>query len=111
MKGLGKALYLHRMACGLKQTELAKRLNVSVTTISRYESDKQSLTADKLSEIADIFGVSVSDIIKTAEGDTQHITTKDEAKVIAALRNLNAEGRSTAIDRIIELQKIPDYKK
>ncbi len=47
-----------RKSKGLSQTDLAKALNVSSSTISRYESGRRQVSFDTISLLADFFGVS-----------------------------------------------------
>ncbi len=47
-----------RIAKGISQTELARRLNVSKQVISRYEeSDYQTVAVSRLQEILDVIGI------------------------------------------------------
>ena len=110
MINLGKAIALQRIECGLTQTELAKRLNVSTTPVCRYETNKQTLTIDMLGQIAEALCTTVSALTIKAEHTDDTPTNKKEAKMLQAMRNLNDEGQSTAIERVKELQKIPDYR-
>jgi len=46
-----------RIAKGVSQTELARRMGVSKQVISRYESDYQTVSIARLQEILDAIGV------------------------------------------------------
>ena len=52
-----------RKEYGLKQEELAARINVSQQTISRIENEENSLPADTLTDLAKFFDVSVDYIL------------------------------------------------
>lgn len=49
-----------RKAKNMTQSELAKEINVSEKTISRWEKDDTLMKANKAKELADYFGVSVA---------------------------------------------------
>lgn len=48
-----------RKTKNMTQSELAKEINVSEKTISRWEKDKTLMKANKAKELADFFGVTV----------------------------------------------------
>lgn len=52
-----------RKEYGLKQEELAAKINVSQQTISRIENEENSLPADTLTDLAKYFQVSVDYIL------------------------------------------------
>ncbi|MGL4605892.1 MAG: helix-turn-helix domain-containing protein [Eubacteriaceae bacterium] len=52
-------LYL-RKRTGLTQVELAKKLEISHSSIAMYESGKREPSVEKLEEIADFFNVDIS---------------------------------------------------
>ena len=52
----GNNLRKLRKALGMTQTELGKRLSLSKTAISLYESDKRSMDTDHIKALADMFG-------------------------------------------------------
>jgi transcriptional regulator with XRE-family HTH domain len=69
-KGLGEL----RKACGLYQTDVAERLNVDQTTISKWENGEALPRADKLFLIAEVYGVKVDDIDLTKASKTRNQT-------------------------------------
>ena len=50
---------------GLSQEELGYKLNVTRQTISKWELGQTTPEMEKLSEISNIFGISVDNLIKT----------------------------------------------
>jgi transcriptional regulator with XRE-family HTH domain len=54
---LGRAIKSHRLAKGIRQTDLAEQLGVEPTTISRYERGDYSPSLDVLQAIADALHV------------------------------------------------------
>lgn len=71
---LGKNLELYRKANGLSQRKLAEMLNVSNTTISKYEKDELIPNSQILIQISEILNVKLNDLVKTFD-DTFEIST------------------------------------
>ena len=60
LHGLGRALVALRIACGMTQRELAKRLKVDESQVSRDERNEyHGITAERASRIFDVLGVEV----------------------------------------------------
>lgn len=55
---LGERMAERRKDCGIKQKEVAKVLNVAVSTVSNYETDSHEPDLTNLSKIADMLHVS-----------------------------------------------------
>lgn len=51
-----------RLAAGLTQADLAEKINVKQASISLWESGENVPTTDKLPALAEIFGVSISEL-------------------------------------------------
>jgi putative transcriptional regulator len=51
-----------RKMCGFTQIDVAQRLGVDQTTVSKWENGEALPRADKLFEIASLYGVKVDDI-------------------------------------------------
>lgn len=66
-KYIGNQIKTFRKSAGFTQDELAKRLNTTKQTISRYEKGDRKANQDMLFELCDIFGVSIDDfsLLKT----------------------------------------------
>lgn len=60
-KYIGNQIKTFRKSAGFTQDELAKRLNTTKQTISRYEKGERKANQDMLFELCDIFGVSIDD--------------------------------------------------
>lgn len=53
-----------RIASGMKQSEVAKRLHMSSSaTVSHFETGSRGITIDKLRAIADVFGFDVQIVL------------------------------------------------
>lgn len=55
---------------GLSQEELADRINVSRQTLSKYETGESLPDVEKCKRIADVFGVSLDDLVNYDSRDT-----------------------------------------
>lgn len=60
----GKTLRILRECKGLTQQELARMVNVSTMTISKYENSALSPTIFVAKDIADIFGTTIDNMIR-----------------------------------------------
>ena len=60
-KYIGNQIKTFRKSAGFTQDELAKRLNTTKQTISRYEKGDRKANQDMLFELCDIFSVSIDD--------------------------------------------------
>ena len=60
-KYIGNQIKTFRKSAGFTQDGLAKRLNTTKQTISRYEKGDRKANQDMLFELCDIFGVSIDD--------------------------------------------------
>lgn len=64
---------------GLSQEELGYKLNVTRQTVSKWELGQTTPEMDKLSEIANIFGVSVDNLLNEQESiNTEEIKIEDK---------------------------------
>lgn len=67
---IGKNLRRLRAKAGLTQQEIADKLDVSRVAIGQWESDKSMPRKSNLEQLADLFGVTVADLMgEGAEGD------------------------------------------
>lgn len=63
---VGKALQEARQSKNYSQQDVADRLKVSRSTVASWEQGRRSIYMDDLYRIADILGVDVNDLVKTA---------------------------------------------
>ena len=66
-KQLGDAIRGLREQAGLSPAELAERLHVSRTNVVRYESGEQAPEFKRLSDVAAVFDIGLSDLFRLAE--------------------------------------------
>ena len=76
MISFGKKIALLRKDLGLSQTELAKKINTSVSVISRYERDEMAPSIDTAKKLADILGSTVGYLL--GENDEANIFKEPE---------------------------------
>ena len=74
-KYIGTQIKTFRKSAGFTQDELAKRLNTTKQTISRYEKGDRKANQDMLFELCDIFGVSIDDFFPSQNESNQPSTT------------------------------------
>ena len=74
-KYIGTQIKTFRKSAGFTQDELAKRLNTTKQTISRYEKGDRKANQDMLFELCDIFGVSIDDFFPSQNESTQFPTS------------------------------------
>ena len=74
-KYIGTQIKTFRKTAGFTQDELAKRLNTTKQTISRYEKGDRKANQDMLFELCDIFGVSIDDFFPSQNESSQPSTT------------------------------------
>lgn len=79
---VGQAIRLHRMARGMSQTELGRRIGVTFQQVQKYESGANRVSASRLSQIAQVLGVPLSTLF---EGSTNRTGQPPEACGSAAL--------------------------
>ena len=70
-KYIGNQIKTFRKSAGFTQDELAKRLNTTKQTISRYEKGDRKANQDMLFELCDIFGVSIDDFFPSQNESIQ----------------------------------------
>ena len=69
MNMLGQKIARKRTALGMTQTEFAEKLNVTRQTVGRWETGTVMPDIDKISDIAEILGVSCDYLLKDSVGE------------------------------------------
>lgn len=121
---VGKNIRAARREKGMTQSDLAKKLNVSVMTIRRWE------TGDRMPKFGDIKKISDAievppiewmglDIISPLKEEVAVILTvngqsrllkNDEKKILTDLNKLNETGRKEATRQVQNLTEIPRFQ-
>lgn len=102
---------------GMSQDELADKLGYkSFTTIQKWESGVSEPSVSTLKVIANIFGVSMDQMINqdlsvpSSSSATPLRLSEQEEHLVVSFRCLNEEGREKAVERIDELLDVPKYQ-
>lgn len=92
MRTIGKRIAAARELAGLNQSELARALKVTPQSVQAWESDKNTPRPKKLESLADILGVSISNLVESEDldvgGDQADPQRKAGTARIAALRSV-----------------------
>ena len=78
MLEIGKKIKTLRQTKGWSQAEIAEMLNISVPAFSKIETDITDINVSRLKQIADIFGVTLSEMVSTSE--TENVAYNNELK-------------------------------
>lgn len=99
---------------GMNQTDIAKRLNVSKQTVSDWMNGKKFPRVDKMQQLADIFGVLLSDmytpshqklILKESSPGPIYKLNDDEKRLIDLYRGAEKPARKIAMQTLENNQK------
>ncbi len=63
----------------MKQAELAKVLNCTITSVSRYELEQHDLPTDVISKLCDYFGVTADYLLGRSSTPTPAVSDEDAA--------------------------------
>ncbi|WP_455599606.1 helix-turn-helix transcriptional regulator [Cloacibacillus sp.] len=112
--GIGDNIKKLRKEKGLTQTDLAKKVGVTMQAISHYETNRANPSMENLRRIAATLGCSVSDL-----ADLPADTPTEEQppavslleRIDAAANKLNAPGQAVAADFVEGLAEVPKYQR
>lgn len=99
---------------GCRVADVAKDTGIGRSTFTDWKKGRSIPKADKLQRIADYFGVSL-DYLMTGEerslpaGGFMSLSDPEQV-LLAAFRQLNADGQAEAIKDIRKLLYVPEYK-
>jgi len=86
MISFGKKIAALRKGLKLSQTELANKLNTSVSVISRYERDEMAPSIETAKKLADFLNSTVGYLL----GETEDDNLLKDPKMIQRLKDINA---------------------
>ena len=78
---------------GLSQEELADRINVTRQTISKYETGESLPDIEKCAALADVFGITVDELINYEKGDNMGLGPAPRGKHIFGLVKVGDKGQ------------------
>lgn len=131
MSRIGYKVKRLRKKKGISQEELARVLDVTKSTISKYELGQRELSALQLVKLLNYFGIENglwlldtddpqmeewNDYVLEAFWNTQfrkkeQQISEQQHHLINAFFQLNDEGQIKAVERVEELTEIPKYQK
>ena len=108
---IGQRIRERRKSLGLSAEQVAEMMNVSPSTIYRYESNEiMNMGIDKVKPIAALLKVSASYLMGWTEDPepkdfpySSPDLTEDEQKLLSLFSQLNAEGRSKVLEYVEDL--------
>ena len=109
-KYIGTQIKTFRKSAGFTQDELAKRLNTTKQTISRYEKGDRKANQDMLFELCDIFGVSIDDFFPSQNETLQSPTTSPIQTIYDQLHQPRKAKVLTYAERQLEEQNEEETK-
>ncbi len=99
---LGLRIARARESAGLSQIELARRVGLSQSAVSRIEAGLRGVDSIELAEIARVLGVAVVDLLETRP-------LAQELRVAARAQGVaDSAALERAIDRVVELVRLDD---
>ena len=92
---IGSRLHDARTRAGIKRSDLAKVVGVTVSMIGRYENDTANLSAETLTRIVRMLGVSADELLGTYDvsRDAGVSISSEEMDVLSAFRSLDEHGK------------------
>lgn len=109
-KYIGNQIKTFRKSAGFTQDELAKSLNTTKQTISRYEKGDRKANQDMLFELCDIFGVSIDDFFPSQNETLQSPTTSPIQTIYDQLHQPRKAKVLTYAERQLEEQNEEETK-
>ena len=109
-KYIGNQIKTFRKSAGFTQDELAKRLNTTKQTISRYEKGDRKANQDMLFDLCDIFGVSIDDFFPSQNETLQSPTTSPIQTIYDQLHQPRKAKVLTYAERQLEEQNEEETK-
>jgi transcriptional regulator with XRE-family HTH domain len=88
-KEIGRYVARLREEQGLSQQQLAQRLDVHKSAVSRIEAGERGLTVDELAMVAELFGKTADEILRKDEVAFAFRSEADDASVQAAVDLFN----------------------
>ena len=99
VKGIGRAISVKRMACGLSQENVAEMLGISREAVSRMETGVSVPTVVRLAELAQIFDCGIEELLSEASN-----RQLDQARQMSDLLDgLNQQNRAMLLNVIKQI--------
>ena len=85
-----------RLQNGMKQTELARRMNCSPTTISSYETNYREIDAPTIRKLCEIFGCTADYLLGLSALPAPELTPEEES-LLAAWRRCDNRAKDVVL--------------
>ncbi|MCI6430431.1 MAG: helix-turn-helix domain-containing protein [Thermoflexaceae bacterium] len=82
-----------RKMSGMSQEELAEQINVSRQTLSKYETGESLPNIEQCKAIADVFGVTLDDLVNYEKGDNYGLGVPPKGKHIFGMVTVGDKGQ------------------
>lgn len=92
---IGENIRFYRKKIGMKQVDLARKLNISSARLSNFEFGKNRIDADMLADIAKALDVSVDELVGVSGSNI--VLTEEEERIIKMMRS-NSKYKSIMYD-------------
>ena len=111
---IGENIKKIRKDKGLQQKQVALELNVDQSNYNKIENGKREPSIDLLNKLANLFGVSVDDILNPDKDLPKEITIEDKTTLekVRLIEELNEDDRNIIykmIDKMLTNKKFKDF--
>lgn len=90
---IGSVIRKYRKECGLTQEEMAKRLGVTTPAVNKWENGESLSDIEKCKRLADVFGVTVDDLINYEKKDSLGLEVPPKGKHIFGMVKVGEKGQ------------------
>lgn len=102
-------LKTYRKKKGINQAELASRLGVGRTTITKWETGDNIPNIDVLYMLASVLEVSADELLGRTPAIDKYKRDDQNVRLLSYYSKLNDFGKKEAVKRVTELCMIPQY--
>ncbi|WP_312869961.1 helix-turn-helix domain-containing protein [Jiella pacifica] len=106
---VGRRIRMHRLARGMSQTDLARALKITFQQVQKYEKGMNRVSASRLQQTADVFGLPVSAFFGDAGaseidggGLANFVTTKEGLDLNRAFAAISDRDVRRGVVRLVE---------
>ena len=100
---IGEKIYELRTRSNLSQGDLANELNVSRQSISKWENGNSTPDLEKIIRLAEIFNVSLDELIRNEERETEVVKIPKETPVIRTNERKKKIGKGLLIAGVVAI--------
>lgn len=90
---IGSVIRKYRKECGLTQEEMAKRLGVTTPAVNKWENGESLPDIERCKRLADVFGVTVDDLINYEKKDSLGLEVPPKGKHIFGMVKVGEKGQ------------------